>query len=441
MGRIFYICALIAIFVRPVQAQNMNPDYFVEAEISNLTPFVGQQFIYRFRLLTNITLPNTPYIPPDFQGFWKSDIGPSTSYFERRADRNYTVVQLETALYPTYPGEITIEPASVKLPDTVFQNGEVLLSDPIMVRVRPLPSGAPDDFGGAVGDFSMQATLDRQSFRLGEPFKLRLIVTGTGNVEQLPPPKLPLPADWRIYPNPTNYRATVQNGIVVGEKTFEWLIAPAQPGSQMLPEITLHYFDPVNLAYRSASTAPVMLDVQPGPEAPSQSAVMSSRTPLMLKPIAASLQPGEPGLGPFFWLLWIFPPAALGGVWWWARQKSLMNTNRLKSRQSGALLRAKEQLQAARKMKPDVACRRTAEAILAYVGDMLDISPATFVQSDLHELMIRSGVREALVENVLTCLEWAESGRYSPFEEANVLSLIEQTYRALAAIDAVWKTE
>ncbi len=441
MYRILYFCILMLIGSVTAQAQETNLDYFVEAEVTNLSPFVGQQIIYRFRLFTNITLPDTPYMPPDFQGFWKSDMGSPTSYFEQRNDRTYTVVQLETALYPTYVGEIVIAPASVMLPDTVFQDGEELVSNPITIQVRPLPEGAPEDFGGAVGDFTMQATLDRQSLTLGEPFSLKLIVTGTGNVEQLPAPELPLPDDWRVYPNPTAYRSAVQNGILVGEKTFEWLISPAQTGSQILPEITLNYFDPLNLIYRSASTESVTLDIQPGEESPTQIAAAPNRSALAIKPISASLQSGQsssPGL--FFWLLWLIPPAVLGGIWWWMRQQSLIKGNRLKSQQSKALLRAKEHLQAARKMQPEIAYRRTAEAILTYLGDKLDFSPSNVVQSDLRGLMVKGGVDESSAENVLACLEWAESGRYAPIEETNIQPLIEQTYKALAAVDAAWKT-
>jgi len=442
MRRIFCLFAfLILLWGVPAQAQNTNLDYFVEAEVDNLSPFVGQQVIYRFRLFTTVTLPDTPYMPPDFQGFWKANMGPPTSYFEQRNDRSYTIVQLETAIYPTYAGEIVITPAVVTLPDTVFQDGQELVSNAITLQVRPVPEGAPEGFGGAVGDFTMQATLDRQSLTLGEPFNLRLIVTGTGNVEQLPAPELPVPADWRIYPNPTSYRSALQNGILVGEKTFEWLISPAQAGSQPLPEITLHYFDPTNLVYRSASTSPVMLEILPGEESPTQIAAASNRPALILKPVSASLQTGLPGLSVFFWILWLFPPVMLGGVWWWTRQQSILQNNRLKNQQSRALLRAKEQLQASRKLKPDMAYRRTAETILSYLGDKLDILPTNMVQSDLRELMSKHGTPETLIDNVLACLEWADSGRYAPIEDANMLPLIEQAYKALAAVDAVWKTE
>jgi hypothetical protein len=304
-----------------------------------------------------------------------------------------------------------------------------------------MPEGEPEGFGGAVGDFAMTATLDRQSLTLGEPFKLRLIVTGTGNVEQLPVPELPLPADWRIYANPIAYRSAIQNGLLVGEKTFEWLIAPAQAGLQTLPEITLHYFDPVSLVYRSASTTPVILDVLPAEESPAQAVFSSTQAALVLKPIPASLQNAQPGLTMVFWGLWLIPPAIMGGVWWWTRQQTINRNNQLKNRQSKALLRAREQLQAARKMKSDVAYRRTAEAILTYLGDKLDVSPGSMAQSDLRELMVKRGISESLAETVQVCLEWAESGRYAPIAESKALPLIEQTFKVLAAVDAGWKTE
>jgi BatD DUF11 like domain len=439
MRRIFYLCALILLCGVKAQAQDTNLDYFVEADVNNPMPFVGQQIIYRFRLYIAVD-EKVFYGSPDFQGYWKAEMG-RTDASAQRNGRSYNVIQFDTALYPTYPGEIVIAPATITIPDTVFQDGEVLVSNSIVIQSRPLPEGAPENFGGAVGDFTMQATLDQQSLALGEPFSLRLIVTGTGNVEQLPAPDLPLPADWRVYPNPTAYRSAVQNGILVGEKTFEWLIAPAQAGSQTLPEITLHYFDPANLVYRSASSAAVNLEILPAEESPTQIAAVLAQPALAIKPISASLQSGQPGVSLFFWILWLIPPAVLGGVWWWTRQQSIIKSNRLKSQQSRALLRAKEHLQAARKMPSDLVYRRTAETILTYLGDKLDVSPANVVQSQLRDLMVKRGASESLVDNVLACLEWAESGRYAPIEEVNILPLIEQTYKALATLDSTWKKE
>ena len=100
------------------------------------------------------------------------------------------MTELTTWLFPTTPGQATIDPATVTTSGGFFTRGAQVQSDPISIEVKPLPAGAPADFNGAVGQFEIKATPDRLSTRLGEPVTLQVELSGAGNWGTLGDPQL-----------------------------------------------------------------------------------------------------------------------------------------------------------------------------------------------------------------------------------------------------------
>src|SRR5262249_25969160 len=149
---------------------------------------------------------------------------------------------------PTHSGSITVQPASVVLPETVFHSKQILTADPILLNVKPLPVSNSKDFTGAVGQFSMSASLDRQTGNVGEPVTMTLTLSGTGNVEQLPAPVVP--DKWRATINVGKFESEVQSGLIVGSRDYQIVFFPSTSGTQELPSITLEYFDPVGANYK-----------------------------------------------------------------------------------------------------------------------------------------------------------------------------------------------
>jgi hypothetical protein len=422
--------------------------YYVESTISNPAPYVGQQTIYRFRIYTLVDLGTETYtVPPDFEGLWRTDFGEVQQFAETVNGQFYSVAEVQTALFPNYAGNITIGPEEFVIPATVFRDEERLQTQPINLTVLPLPDGAPPEFSGAVGKFNMSASIDRTSLTQGEPLKLSLTVSGTGNVEQLPAPELPIPDEWGVYTNPTTYRSRVENGLLVGEKTFEWLITPSQPGQQTLPQINLWYFDPDPsvMAYRAVSTSSVNLDILPGTAAaaaPTQSVnTVDSASLLPPKPIPTSLQVDATQTNPgfFFWLLVMIPPVAAVGAWVWARQRQIEQRNQARRQASEALQKARGTLQAAAKAQPDTVYRSITQTIYTYFGDKLQRQPSGLNQADLRTAMEAHLVPAQIMDVLVMCLEWADSGRYAPAGAADTQTLIERTNKALTAVDNAWK--
>ncbi len=447
MRYLFLLTLLLGAPMPLVQVNTPGADYYVEAVVDNPAPYVGQQITYSFRLYQAVDLENLLYEPSTFEGFWQAQMGPATQSTQQINGRQYQITQIDTALFPTRVGDIEIAPSAMILPETVFRDEQRLATNPVTVQVQPLPEGAPVGFSGAVGRFNMQATLDRQSATLGEPITLQLTITGSGNLEQLPAPELPVPEDWRIYQNPPRYTSAITGGLLVGEKTYTWLIVPSHTGTQTLPEVTLSYFDPEALAYRSVSTSPVTLEIFPadsqsGEPSPNLDAILAaSGTVLSLKPVPAVIQSDSlyPGLP--FWLLWLIPPGCAAVSGWWLVQQRRRQANRLKIRQSRALRRAQGHLDTAQNVRSNDACRTIAEAVFIYFGEKLNREGAGLNQSDLQRAMEAHQVSDLVSKRIFVCLEQADEGRYAPSGSIDSQMLLRRTQEALAALDAAWKTE
>lgn len=428
------------------QDVSTDRDYFAEAVVDNAAPYVGQQMTYRFRFYDAIDVTNPQYEAPDFEGFWRIDKESISRVPQQLNNRQYIVTELDTALYPTRPGIIDISPAKVLLPETVFRAEEEVSANIVRIDVRPLPDGAPQGFTGAVGQFELSATLDRQSAPLGVPFTLRLAVTGTGNVEQLTLPDLPAPSDWRTYTNPTTFTTRETDGLIMGEKVYEYLLIPGQVGSQVLPGIIFHYFDPINALYRSVNTQPVTLEVLPSSGAaiqPSPSADALVLTPpatlLPLKPITGEIQNGAIFPGFFFWILWLLPPLGVVGCWWWVRQQKRNRLRLTITRSSKALEQAQARLQNLSRISTPETYHHIRRAIMNYFADKLNHQGDEFNDTDLERILADTNLPPNLSKRILLCLEWVDEGQYAPTGTIDLLTLVTRTSETLAVLDSAWK--
>ncbi|MBC7812076.1 MAG: BatD family protein [Burkholderiales bacterium] len=445
----------LLLFAAPVAAQDLTPtapsssaldrQIFVEASVNNPTPYIGQQVSYSFRFYTAMVLASAPgYEPPDFEGFWRAEVGAARQTDQQVDGRAYKLTEVNTSLYPTEVGELIINPSLITIGETLFSDEIKLQTDAVSVQVQPLPDGAPEGFRGAVGQFQLAATLDRVSVAQGEPLTLRLTVTGTGNVEQLTSPELPVPPTWRVYENQTSYSSTVEDDVTIGEKVFEWQIIPDQPGPQTLPIITLSYFDPAEPAFRSVSTAAVPLDILPAADGvPTPMAIEAATTALRvlpLKPVPAVLEfASSPYPAAAFWVLWALPPGVALASWMWVARRSRQKRDEVKTRRSKALLQARKRLKSAERMPPKQAYQTVAESIVGYFGDKLNQETRAFSHSDLQRVMAEQGIDSGVIGRVLMCVEMAEAGRFAPVDLTDVGALVNRSIEALTALDKSWR--
>lgn len=195
---------------------------------------------------------------------------------------------------------------------------EVLVESPqSTLEVLDLPAeGRPQDFSGYIGTLSPQVVqTSLMDPEVGDPVTLKLVLTGSGDLDSLPAPRLKAhkgiktyPAKETLLPEPPPSNQS--------SKLIEYILIPQEAGTLALPPLELTYFNPQTSTYEHLSCpiptlivqnsslpyqAPKLPD-QPAPPAPA----LAEPPPDTTLPSSCPLQPRlgklEPSILPAY--LW-----------------------------------------------------------------------------------------------------------------------------------------
>jgi hypothetical protein len=421
-----------------------SEDLFLTASVDKPTATVGQALTLAVRFYSRVSLLSQPaYSPPALSGFLSEDLPPQRQFVEPVSNRRYNVIELRTALFPAAPGKATVGPASLECRtedfsgDTMndpfggsffrdfFSGGKpvVLRSDPVTVRVLPLPDeGRPSGFKGDVGRYRIAAALDRAQAALREPVTLTVTVEGEGNIKALSRPELPAVPGLKAYDTLSSLNISKAGWTVRGSKVFKTIVRPEVSGRLTLPPVVFSFFDPDARAYRTVRTEPLTLSVSPGPAGPAGPAAVGTGVQVVSKDVRyLPMGPLSRRPTPFhetnaFPLVNGLPGAAFLFL---LGSRAL---NRRSPRPGAAASRARA---AARKTlkrsQPLLARGQTAEylAVLEktlrdYGAAKLGVSPAALTWEDLETALTLRQASPGLIHGLWELWEGLHRARYTP---------------------------
>ncbi len=422
----------------------IGQDFFVEAEISNQSPYLSEQLIYTFRIYQAIQFPpgQPDYQPPPFTDFWTSEIVEQPHYNTETAGRNYLVTEVNTVLFPANLGSLTIDPAGLVIPGGLLSPDIRLESKPITVDIRPLPENAPGNFSGAVGEFDIRASLSDVETKANEPVTLFIEIEGTGNVETLTEPELPDLANWRFFESQISTETHTDDGILSGIRTFERLVVPGRAGELEFPPIDFTYYNPHNEEYQTISTDPIPLTVIPDDSLPVSISIAAPDTdsglsgePVILDvqhikavPVSLSTTSGVSMGGWLFYIsCWILPLFAVGLVYLFHSRQQRLKQDTAYARDQRAKRRAMKTLDNAKQSPTINEAGAAGKALLGYLADKLNTPVAGLTTTDLVKLLQSTQLSEDLVNRVNNLLLQIDVGRYAPLSAASDASISDET--------------
>jgi hypothetical protein len=401
--------------------------FFIEAEVDNNNPYQGQQVLYTFRFYQADSLFDSPdYQAPPFTGFWSEELSDQqTNYTLAAAGNTYRVTELQTVLFPTVAGELTIDPAALFIPGDFFTAEQTLTTQPIQMNVRPLPPDAPPSFQGAIGQFEISASTDKTAAAVDDTVTMTVVVSGAGNLPTMPDPKWTEGPEWRAFDSQAIVNTQVKDGRMQGTRTYERLLVPTQAGELPLPPIEFTYFDPQTESYVTTATEPLTVSVtgsvganaplDPGTAVPQGAAAMPGDP--ALRPIKVSAELGRSSSSPLtdkagYWLLWAVPLLLIVGQMGWSRyqQQRFDTADSRRSREAAA--KAHKALGQAQKQGGDEAA--AGPILLRYLEEKLNQRVAGLSQTQLADLLAAQGADPALVARTQECLRRSDMGRFAP---------------------------
>lgn len=143
---------------------------------------------------------------------------------------------------------------------------ETEASTPIVnINVKPLPAeGKPANFSGMVGNYSFDASFDKEQLKVGEALTLSISIKGDGIPGTVTDPKLPNFDDFRSVPPENSISKKVVGNKVVTTKSVKIFLYPKKKGHFTIPEISYSWFDPGKKAYQTETLGPWEIEVEKG---------------------------------------------------------------------------------------------------------------------------------------------------------------------------------
>ena len=270
---------------------------FLKLDVTKTSCFVGSPLVATYKLYTRLPSETTITNAPSFDGFSVNDLDVnSNSSLEKYNGRLYNVYTIrKVELYPLQPGDFTLDPVIATNQITfvksqylnsrggdlfdMFQNfgsgaipaeGQVvknitLQSAPLVIHVKPLPQESkPGNFRGAVGDFTITATLTKNNFTTDDAGTLKVTITGKGNIQLINAPEIKWPQGIDGYDAKVSDNVDKTKVPMEGSKTFSYPFTISKPGNYTIDSISFPFFDPATATYKTMKTGSFAVKVTKG---------------------------------------------------------------------------------------------------------------------------------------------------------------------------------
>ena len=141
-------------------------------------------------------------------------------------------------------------------------------SRPVVFNVVPLPDeGRPENFSGAIGDFELAVSANRQEVEVGEPLTLTMAISGKGNFDRVEAPLFPDNNDWKTYSPTSAFTDDGGDLGTSGTKRFEQAVVARNGAVEEIPALSFNYFDPVRKEYVTRTSSSIKIRVKGDPAA------------------------------------------------------------------------------------------------------------------------------------------------------------------------------
>lgn len=449
----------------------IKQNVFVHVDVDHKEVYVGQQLTATYKLYTRLPTSSKVTKVPSFSGFSAHDINlpnppqATTEQFNGKTFKVFTI--RKTMLFPLQSGTLQLDPVEIDntvrmyqvtkhknsndpfsdmfndpffkdpfgnnpLFDDPFDNNVTyqdytynITSTPIAIHVKPLPDkGKPANFTGAVGQYSISASLDKPTLSTSDAGTLTITLKGTGNISLLNAPVVSFPNSFETYDPKISDSISDQSNPYGGSRSFKYVFMPRIAGSYTIPPISYAYFDPKSGTYKTAETNPVHLTVTPGSHTSGTSGLGSSSliqnntlAPIVTGSISWKKSDTSWLSGFWYWTLLILPLLFLGLVAGVKKYVTTSSSDSLTSKKKKATKVALARLSTARELLSQqngkAFYEEVSHAIWGYLCDKLDIAYAELNRDKVKKGLETKKVNPEDLRRLFTLLDSCELALYA----------------------------
>ncbi len=464
------------------QPEISSDDLLLRIVVSRDNVYKGQPIRVAFKLyVRNVQiagLESAKY--PAFNGFWTQEINTDNYRWQRETykSRVYdTRILREYLLYPQQAGVLHIEQLDLtviaqqiiqnrrrSLMDDFFSGGpevrEVrkhLVASPVKITVRELPAGAPEDFGGAVGNFTMSSDMPSGSIAANSAAAYTIKISGTGNLPLIQAPKPNLPSSFETYTTKTTESLNTGTDGIYGYRQFEYPFIARAEGEYQIPPVEFTYFNPESGKYVTLSTKNVNLEILPDSTqgATAAGALISGMSKEDIKILGQDIRfikIGAPNLTPaghvlmgswlyFILIVLIIALFVLALIYMQKRIKEMRNAVLVKGKRANKV--ALQRLKAADAYMKAGNERQFYEEMLralwGYMSDKLNIPVANLTRENVREELLKRNVAQESVQKYIDIISECEYAQYSPAASGQMHEVYGNAVAIISKLESVIK--
>ena len=462
---------------QPASSQRSGSDIILALNLDRTNVVVGEPVIATITLYTRADIAGFESAQfPDFNGFWSQEQASPANIEFSRATYNgqiYNAALLKKyMLIPQQTGTLTISPAEIvclvnirTAPsgnsifdgffDSITTVRQKVASRPVKVNVSPLPKGAPESFGGGVGEFSISARMNKDSLKTHEAASLIVTIAGKGNISLIQAPDVKLPPDMEVYDTKTSDK--VNNGGYSGSKTYEYPFIPRSWGDFVIPPVRYSYYDVASGRYVNIQTDSIAFHVAKGAEVPGAGTVISAPSQKDVKSLGSDIRyinVKDAGLAPkgvffvgsvLFWALTSLIVLLAAVCWAAFRKIAARRADVAGAKNRKATKMALKRLRLAGTfLRQDLYTAFYEElhkALLGFVSDKVNVPVAELSKERIAEILSGGGVPQEQTDAFVGLLDACEFARYSPSSGNDAMAAhYKAALNAISSIDSNMKT-
>jgi len=279
-GRIAVPAAKFDVTEATVGNTGMRPEDIFKNELSAIEDAIYEGQIFTLRYVLGVRQDYQNRLNEISQPQW-NPVGVVTKGFENHRSANfkfrnhdYSAVLFETPAMATRSGTIKLPKVNQTVSMVVGRRRGFIFDDPVVdnyniasetleLKIKALPTGEPNSFTGAVGEFGFESTIVPEIVQVGEPITWTLRLSGTGN----------WPQGFSLNPRnvATSFR-TIQPDInkevsedspFEGSLTEDIVLIPTESGDFQFGPVEFSFFNPKSDRYETISIPEKTIVVNP----------------------------------------------------------------------------------------------------------------------------------------------------------------------------------
>ena len=435
-------------------------DLIIKIVLDKSSVYVGESVLATFILYSRFqALELQEFESPAFNGFWSEELKNTRASWDDKIKlidgKQYRKATLRrVVLIPQHSGNIKIEKIKLSaLVNASFFNRGTLVdaySNTPVLKVKPLPSGKPADFSGAVGTFVLKAKASSNKINTNDALNYVVEINGRGNLKLVNEFKVPFPGDFEKYDPKTSENIAVDRGGMSGSKKWDYLLIPRHAGSYTIPVISFSYFDLKTKKYKTIQSSPINIEVEKGEGSTSSGVIYNNVNKQdfqildedirYINNTAPELIPnGKYLFGSVKYFILFFSPALLFLIFVFIQRRFEASSKDVVGRKmKKAQRKANTSLKQSEKLLSEGGKEfydKIFAALYGYIRDRMNMGISELNKQQIKDRFEAKKIKPETISELINVLETCEMARFAPIGDVSRKELVGQARSVINQIE------